>query len=164
MHRLTGSAKDWENQMSAATAGLAALASGVERQAPKRHRSPRPEPFRTQPTHLQLPFSDSEIKAVSDAAESAGLTVSGFLAAAGLAFAGACVSPPISRDRALLREALELRGALIDYAAAIQQGTFTLANQNHAAPAALLTALSGCVRAAEHLDELAVQLLDQVHS
>ena len=150
--------------MSAATAGLAALASGVERQAPNRHRSPRPEPFRTQPTHLQLVYSDSEIKAVSHAAESAGLTVSGFLAAAGLAFAGACVSPPVSRDRALLREALELRAALIDYAAALQQATFTVANGNHAAPIALLAALSGCVRAAEHLDELTVQLLHVVQS
>ena len=61
---------------------------------------------------VQFLCSDFEQRALSEAASGAGVTISDFLLAAGLGFTGACVSPPASAERALLRESVRLGGGL----------------------------------------------------
>ena len=66
------------------------------------------------PEVLRVSYNDRELRVVRDAAQPTGLTASGFLAVAGLAFAGTRVSPPTSTERALLSEALRLGAVLTE--------------------------------------------------
>jgi len=119
---------------------------------------------RTRPVPLQVAYNDSELTQVREAAEQAGLTPGGFIAAAGLAFAGARVPPPTSTDRALLREALELRGTLAVYAATLLQvlSDSRSDQSNNPPPLPLLVALNSCARAVDHVDAFTVELPQRV--
>jgi len=117
---------------------------------------------RRRPERLQVVYSDGELTQVREAAEHAGLTTGGFIAAAGLAFAGARVSPPTSGDRALLREALELRAALAACATTLHQAAAGLPEHGRNRPLPLLLALHSGAHAVEHVDDVTVQLLQRV--
>ncbi len=64
---------------------------------------------------LKVLYDDVEIASVRAAAELAGLTPTGFVAAAGLTLAGSGIPPASSADRALLAELLQGRTALRRY-------------------------------------------------
>jgi hypothetical protein len=117
---------------------------------------------RRRPAPLRVVYSDSELTQVREAAELAGLTPGGFIAAAGLAFAGARVSPPTSGDRALLREALEVRVALAACTTTLHQVVANLTDHGSNPPLPLLLALNSCAHAVQHVDDVSVQLLQRV--
>ena len=87
----------------------------------------------------------------------AGLTPSGFVAAAGLTLSGAGLAPTSAADRALLAELLQGRTALRRYGVNLNQAVAAL-NSGAGAPVWLWQAVSGCVRAAERMDEATVLL------
>lgn len=64
---------------------------------------------------------DDEVTAVRSAAEAAGLTATGFDAAAGLTLAGAALPPALSADRQLLAELLQIRTSLGRYGVNLNQ-------------------------------------------
>jgi hypothetical protein len=106
---------------------------------------------------LKVLYDDVEVAAVRAAAQTAGLTATGFVAAAGLTLAGASMPPPSSGERQLLAELLQLRTALGRYAVNLIQAVSVL-HQGEGAPVWLLSAVAGCVRATERVDALTVQL------
>lgn len=106
---------------------------------------------------VKVLYDDVEVAAVRAAAQSAGLTPTGFVAAAGLTLAGASVPPPSSGERQLLAELLQLRTALGRYGANLNQA-LTVLHQGEGAPVWLLSAVAGCARAADRVDALTVQL------
>jgi hypothetical protein len=106
---------------------------------------------------LKVLYDDVEVAAVRDAAEAAGLTPTGFVAAAGLTLAGAGLPPVLSADRQLLAELLQTRTALGRYANNLNQAVAVL-HSGGAAPVWLLQAVAGCVRATEGVDAVTVEL------
>lgn len=106
---------------------------------------------------LKVLYDDVEVAAVRAAAETAGLTPTGFVAAAGLTVAGAGRPPASSGERQLLGELLQLRTALGRYAVNLNQAVIVL-HQGEGAPVWLLSAVAGCVRATERVDALTVEL------
>lgn len=106
---------------------------------------------------VKVLYDDVEVAAVRSAAQSAGLTPTGFVAAAGLTLAGASVPPPSSGERQLLAELLQLRTALGRYGANLNQ-VVTVLHQGEGAPVWLLSAVAGCARATDRVDALTVQL------
>ena len=91
------------------------------------------------------------------AAQLAGLTPTGFVAAAGLTLAGSGVAPATSADRALLAELLQARTALGRYGVNLNQAVAAL-NSGAGSPVWLLQAVGGCVRASERMDQATVTL------
>ncbi len=75
---------------------------------------------------LKVLYDDEEVAAVREAAEGAGLTPTGFVAAAGLTLAGAGLPPVLSADRQLLAELLQTRTALGRYANNLNQAVTVL--------------------------------------
>jgi hypothetical protein len=98
-----------------------------------------------------------ELASVRAAAELAGLTPTGYVAAAGLALSGAGVAPASSVDRALLAELLQGRTALRRYGVNLNQAVAAL-NSSAGAPVWLLQAVSGCARASARMDRASVEL------
>jgi hypothetical protein len=66
-------------------------------------------------TALKVLYDDVELASVRAAAQLAGLTPTGYVAAAGLTLSGAGVAPASSTDRALLAELMQGRTALGRY-------------------------------------------------
>jgi hypothetical protein len=64
---------------------------------------------------LKVLYDDAEVASVRSAALLAGLTPTGFVAAAGLTVAGSEVAPATAMDRAVLAELLQARTALRRY-------------------------------------------------
>ena len=106
---------------------------------------------------LKVLYDDVEVASVRAAAQLAGLTPSGYVAAAGLTLAGAGVAPASSTDRALLAQLLQARTALGRYAVNLNQAVAAL-NSGAGAPVWLLQAVSGCARASERIDRASVVL------
>lgn len=104
---------------------------------------------------LKVLYDDVEVASVRAAAELAGLTPTGFVAAAGLTLAGSGIPPATSADRALLAELLQGRTALRRYGVNLNQAVAAL-NSGGGAPVWLLQAVSGCARASERIDEATV--------
>ena len=106
---------------------------------------------------LKVLYDDTEVAAVRSAAEVAGLTPTGFVAAAGLALAGAGLPPALTVDRQLLAELLQTRTALSRYGSNLNQAVAAL-NSGAGAPVWLLQAVAGCARAADGVDALTATL------
>ena len=106
---------------------------------------------------LKVLYDDMEVASVRAAAQLAGLTPTGYVAAAGLALSGTGVAPATSVDRALLAELLQGRTALRRYGVNLNQAVAAL-NSGAGAPVWLLQAVSGCVRASERMDRATVEL------
>jgi hypothetical protein len=106
---------------------------------------------------LKVLYDDMEVASVRAAAQLAGLTPTGYVAAAGLSLSGAGVAPASSVDRALLAELLQGRTALRRYGVNLNQAVAAL-NSGAGAPVWLLQAVSGCVRASERMDRASVEL------
>ena len=106
---------------------------------------------------LKVLYDDVEVASVRAAAQLAGLTPTGFVAAAGLTVAGSGVAPATAVDRAVLAELLQARTALRRYGINLNQAVAAL-NSGAGAPVWLLQAVSGCARAAERVDEATVAL------
>lgn len=106
---------------------------------------------------LKVLYDDVEVASVRAAARFAGLTPTGYVAAAGLTLSGAGVVPASSADRALLAELLQGRAALGRYGVNLNQAVAAL-NSGVGAPVWLLQAVSGCARASERMDRACVVL------
>jgi hypothetical protein len=106
---------------------------------------------------LKVLYDDVEVASVRAAAQLAGLTPSGFVAAAGLTVVGSGVAPASSADRAVLAELLQARTALGRYGVNLNQAVAAL-HSGAGAPAWLLQAVSGCARASERMDQATVAL------
>jgi hypothetical protein len=106
---------------------------------------------------LKVLYDDAEIAAVRVAAEAAGVTPTGFVAAAGLTLAGAGLPPVLSADRQLLAELLQTRTALGRYANNLNQAVAAL-HSGGPTPVWLLQAVAGCVRATDRVDALTVKI------
>ena len=83
--------------------------AGGERGAFVRDRAHR---FPGRRNALKVLYDDGEVASVRTAAQLAGLTATGYVAAAGLTLSGAGAAPATSVDRALLAELLQGRTAL----------------------------------------------------
>lgn len=103
---------------------------------------------------LKVLYDDVEVVSVRAAAQLAGLTATGFVAAAGLSVAGA---PSSSTDRAVLAELLQARTALRRYGVNLNQAVAAL-NSGGGAPVWLRQAVSGCVRASDRMDDVTLEL------
>ena len=107
---------------------------------------------------VQYLCSDFERRALSEAASGAGLTMSGFLLAAGLGFAGACVSPPTSAERALLRESVRLGGGLTQTIRLLREAIVAAPAVGGVDRTFLRTALQHCEQTVGHLEQLTTRL------
>jgi hypothetical protein len=96
-------------------------------------------------------YDETEFAALAAAAERAGLTPSGFLAAAGLAAAGLGPAPAQSVDRELLAELLRLRAAIRRYAVNVNQAV-ALMHSTGQTPIWLPQAVAGAHRAVVSAD------------
>ncbi len=128
--------------------------AGSERGAFVRDRAHR---FPGRRNALKVLYDDVEVASVRAAAQLAGLTPTGYVAAAGLTLSGAGVTPATSADRALLAELLQGRTALGRYGVNLNQAVAAL-NSGAGAPVWLLQAVSGCARASERMDRASVVL------
>ena len=128
--------------------------TGVERGAFVRDRAHR---FPGRRNALKVLYDDVELASVRAAAQLAGLTPTGYVAAAGLSSSGAGVAPASSVDRALLAELLQGRTALRRYGVNLNQAVAAL-NSGAGAPVWLLQAVTGCARASERMDRATVEL------
>ncbi len=106
---------------------------------------------------LKVLYDDVEVASIRAAAQLAGLTPTGYVAAAGLTLSGAGAAPASSVDRALLAELLQGRTALGRYGVNLNQAVAAL-NSGVGAPVWLLQAVSGCARASERMDRASVVL------
>lgn len=106
---------------------------------------------------LKVLYDNVEVAAVRSAADVAGLTPTGFVAAAGLTLAGAALPPALSADRQLLAELLQTRTALSRYGTNLNQAVAAL-HSGAGAPVWLLQAVAGCARAADGVDALTAAL------
>jgi hypothetical protein len=106
---------------------------------------------------LKVLYDDVEVASVRAAAQLAGLTPTGYVAAAGLTLAGAGSASASSVDRALLAELLQGRTALRRYGVNLNQAVAAL-NSGAGAPVWLLQAVSGCARASDRMDRATVEL------
>jgi len=128
--------------------------AGGERGAFVRDRAHR---FPGRRNALKVLYDDVEVASVRAAAQLAGLTPTGYVAAAGLSLAGSGVAPASSADRALLAELLQSRTALGRYGVNLNQAVAAL-NSGVGASVWLLQAVSGCARASERMDRATVVL------
>lgn len=163
---MVGAQRRWERQAEVDVDGVGELASevplvvaegepaGGERGALVRDRTHR---FPGRRNALKVLYDDVEVASVRTAAQLAGLTPTGFVAAAGLTLAGSGVPPAGSADRALLAELLQARTALRRYGVNLNQAVAAL-NSGGGAPVWLLQAVSGCARASQRIDEATVAL------
>jgi hypothetical protein len=130
---------------------------GVSAVGVVRHRRHR-FPGRTESVRAR--YDRDELAAVAAAAGRAGLTTSGYVAAAALAAASHSEPPDASGDRELLGELLQARLAVRRYAVNVNQGIAAL-HSGAGAPVWLERAVAGCDRAVSRLDELTVLLLQR---
>jgi hypothetical protein len=105
-------------------------------------------------------YDADELAAVAAAADRAGLTTSGYVAAAALAAASGSEPPDASGDRELLGELLQARLAVRRYAGERQPGDRGVAQRRRGA-GVVERAVAGCDRAVSRLDELTVRLLQR---
>jgi len=106
---------------------------------------------------IKVLYDDPEAAAVRAAAQLAGLTASGYVAAAGLHLAGTGPAPVQGAERAVLAELLAARSALRRYGVNLNQAVAAL-NSGAGAPVWLHQAVHGCAAAAGRIDEVTVTL------
>jgi len=111
---------------------------------------------------VKVLYDETEFAGVQTAALAAGLTPTGFVAAAGLTLAdpnagGRLVGSAADLDRAVLTELLAIRTALRRYGVNINQGIAAL-NSGAGAPVWLRQAVAGCDRAVGRLDDVTLLL------
>jgi hypothetical protein len=106
---------------------------------------------------LKVLYDDVEVASVRSAALMAGLTATGYVAAAALSSAGAGPAPSSSADRAMLAELLQARTALGRFGVNVNQAVAAL-NSGAGAPVWLLAAVSGCLRSSERIDDVTIEL------
>ena len=113
-----------------------------------RHRRHR---FSARDKVVKVRYDDGELAVLRSAAERAGLTVTGFLAGAGLAVAGQGPPPSQAVDRELLAELLRLRTVIRRYAVNVNQAVAVLHSTGDA-PVWLRQAVAGADRAVASVD------------
>ena len=111
---------------------------------------------------VKVLYDETEFAGVQTAALAAGLTPTGFVAAAGLTVAdpkaeGRLVGSGEALDRAVLTELLAIRTALRRYGVNINQGIAAL-NSGAGAPVWLRQAVAGCDRAVCRVDDVTLLL------
>jgi hypothetical protein len=151
-----GSARDGDMTCSEELAP-AAVDDGIEALAGvARHRRHR-FPARTESVRAR--YDRDEMAVVAQAAARAGLTPSGYVAAAAaLAAASGSTPPDASGDRELLGELLQARLAVRRYAVNVNQAIAAL-HSGAGVPVWLHRAVDGCDRAVARLDALTALLL-----
>ena len=111
---------------------------------------------------VKVLYDETEFAGVQTAALAAGLTPTGFVAAAGLTLAdpnagGRLVGSAADLDRAVLTELLAIRTALRRYGVNVNQGIAAL-HSGAGAPVWLRQAVAGCDRAVGRLDDVTLLL------
>ena len=111
---------------------------------------------------VKVLYDETEFAGVQTAALAAGLTPTGFVAAAGLTMAdpqagGRLVGSAEILDRAVLTELLAIRTALRRYGVNVDQGIAAL-HSGAGAPVWLQQAVAGCDRAVDRLDDVTLLL------
>ncbi len=111
---------------------------------------------------VKVLYDETELAGVQTAALAAGLTPTGFVAAAGLTLAdpnagGRLVGSGEVLDRAVLTELLAIRTALRRYGVNVNQGIAAL-HSGAGAPVWLRQAVAGCDRAVGRVDDVTLLL------
>jgi hypothetical protein len=111
---------------------------------------------------VKVLYDETEFAGVRTAALAAGLTPTGFVAAAGLTLAdpnagGRLIGSGDDLDRAVLTELLAIRTALRRYGVNVNQGIAAL-HSGVGAPVWLRQAVAGCDRAVGRLDDVTLLL------
>lgn len=111
---------------------------------------------------VKVLYDENEFAGVQTAALAAGLTPTGFVAAAGLTLAdpqagGRLVGSGGALDRAVLTELLAIRTALRRYGVNVNQGIAAL-HSGAGTPVWLRQAVAGCDRAVDRLDDVTLLL------
>ena len=111
---------------------------------------------------VKVLYDETEFAGVQTAALAAGLTPTGFVAAAGLTLAdpnagGRLVGSAADLDRAVLTELLAIRTALRRYGVNVNQGIAAV-HSGAGAPVWLRQAVAGCDRAVGRLDDVTLLL------
>jgi hypothetical protein len=111
---------------------------------------------------VKVLYDETEFAGVQTAALAAGLTPTGFVAAAGLTMAdpnagGRLVGSADDLDRAVLTELLAIRTALRRYGVNVNQGIAAL-HSGVGAPVWLRQAVAGCDRAVGRVDDVTLLL------
>ena len=111
---------------------------------------------------VKVLYDETEFAGVQTAALAAGLTPTGFVAAAGLTLAdpnagGRLVGSADDLDRAVLTELLAIRTALRRYGVNVNQG-ITALHSGVGAPVWLRQAIAGCDRAVRRVDDVTLFL------
>lgn len=111
---------------------------------------------------VKVLYDETEFAGVQTAALAAGLTPTGFVAAAGLTLAdpktgGRLVGSAEVQDRAVLAELLAIRTALRRYGVNVNQGIAAL-HSGAGAPVWLRQAVAGCDRAVGRVDDVTLLL------
>ena len=111
---------------------------------------------------VKVLYDETEFANVQTAAAAAGLTPTGFVAAAGLTLAdptagGRLVGSAADLDRAVLTELLAIRTALRRYGVNVNQGIAAV-HSGAGAPVWLRQAVAGCDRAVGRLDDVTLLL------
>ena len=149
---MDGTSKEFQLPSVAPVDGVDELSAGVARH--RRHRFPA----RTESVRAR--YDRDELAVVAAAAARAGMTPSGYVAAAALAVAANSRPPDASGDRELLAELLQARLAVRRYAVNVNQGIAAL-HSGAGVPEWLQRAAAGCDRCVSRLDELTVLLLQR---
>ena len=111
---------------------------------------------------VKVLYDETEFAGVQTAAAAAGLTPTGFVAAAGLTLAdpnagGRLVGSADDLDRAVLTELLAIRTALRRYGVNVNQGIAAL-HSGAGAPVWLRQAVAGCDRAVGRVEDVTLLL------
>ena len=111
---------------------------------------------------VKVLYDETEFAGVQTAALAAGLTPTGFVAAAGLTLAapnagGRLLGSAADLDRAVLTELLAIRTALRRYGVNVNQGIAAV-HSGAGAPVWLRQAVAGCDRAVGRLDDVTLLL------
>lgn len=112
----------------------------------------RPHRFPGRDRVVKVRYDEQELQALTGAAARAGLTPSGFLAAAGLSVATGQRPPAPTVDREVLSELVALRTAITRYGVLVNQALAAWHSTGNA-PVWLQQAMHGAHRAVRRVDE-----------
>jgi len=118
----------------------------------------RPHRFPGRDRVVKVRYDEQEHSALAEAAARAGLTPSGFLAAAGLSVATGQRAPAPTVDREVLGELLALRTAIVRYGVLVNQALAAWHSTGNA-PVWLQQAMHSAHRAVRRVDEATDRLV-----
>lgn len=118
----------------------------------------RPHRFPGRDRVVKVRYDEQEHSALAEAAARAGLTPSGFLAAAGLSVATGQRPPAPTVDREVLSELVALRAAITRYGVLVNQALAAW-HSTGSAPVWLQQAMHGAHRAVRRVDEATDRLV-----